>query len=45
MSDEQQQSDAPAGATTEEAGGSLLDQLLAEAKVSPGEETYDVAKQ
>ena len=42
MSEEQQQAQG-AGATTQE--GSLLDELLAEAKVTPDQETYAVARQ
>ncbi|MGH1345471.1 MAG: type VI secretion system contractile sheath large subunit [Nannocystales bacterium] len=43
MSEEQAQ-EGGAAATTE-AGGSLLSELLSEAKVTPGQETYDIAKQ
>ena len=39
---EQQQSQ---GATTTLESGSLLDQILAEAKVTPDQETYSIAKQ
>jgi len=43
MAEEQEQS---AGATTTtEAGGSLLDELLSEAKVTPDQETYAIARQ
>lgn len=45
MSDETQQGEGAAEATTTTTEGSLLDELLAEAKVAPGEETYDVARQ
>lgn len=42
MADEQQQS---SGATTTTEGGSLLDELLSEAKVTPEQETYAIARQ
>ena len=44
MSEEQEQAGGAAETTTE-AGGSLLDELLNEAKVSPEQETYGIAKQ
>ena len=43
MSEEQAQEGGAAATTTE--SGSLLSELLTEAKVSPGQETYDIAKQ
>jgi len=42
MAEEQEQS---AGATTTTEGGSLLDELLSEAKVTPDQETYAIARQ
>jgi type VI secretion system protein ImpC len=42
MADEQQQAK---GATTTTTGGSLLDELLSEAKVTPDQETYAIARQ
>ncbi|MCX4243007.1 type VI secretion system contractile sheath large subunit [Paraliomyxa miuraensis] len=42
MADEQQQAQ---GATTTTLGGSLLDELLSEAKVTPEQETYAIARQ
>ena len=42
---EEEQAAAPAAAPAAEEGGSLLAELLSEAKVSPEQETYGIAKQ
>ena len=43
MAEEQQQA-APEAAAAAEAGGSLLDEIMAQTKMAPSEEGYDVAK-
>jgi type VI secretion system protein ImpC len=45
MSEEQEQAAAPAATAEAAPAGSLLDELLAEAKVAPQDETYSIAKQ